>query len=168
MSSDVQKWTWAKAVEAAEKRLEARGLQRFPRPSYEYKDLGEVENVERISEEALANMLSRHLSWYSYASVELAYAKAAYSGLDEIYEALLGEAMYTVAQEREGRPVKDVLKGLAIKEDERLNMFFKKRLEQQQDVQLLEGMVKGLEIRSRAVEAEAIRRASLRRVEVNR
>ena len=161
-------WTWRRALEQAYERLSERGIQRMPRPSHEYKDLGEVEEVERLGDVALANMMVRTQSWYSYATSELAYAKAAQAGFDEIYEVVLGTQMNRVSKTSDSRIVKDVLKSLAIDGDENLKSHHRSRVEHLQMVMLLEGTVKSLEIRCRALEGEQIRRASQRKVEVHR
>ena len=165
-SSD--QWTWRRSLERAYERLEAKGIKRLPQPIYEYRDLGEIERVEQLGEEALANMMIRYLAWYSYVTVEYAYAKAAYSSFDEIYEVLLGETMHNISKTQDGRVVKDVLKSLAIQSNEQLKECHRVRVENMQMMQILEGMVKSLEIRSRAIESEQIRRASVRKVEVSR
>ena len=113
-------------------------------------------------------MLTRYLAWYSYVTAEYAYAKAAFNSFDEIYDVLLGEQMHLVSKTQDGRIVKDVLKSIAIQQHEVLKEHHRTRVELMQSMLMLEGMVKSLEIRSRGVEAEAIRRASARKVEVSR
>lgn len=164
--ADEEQWTWRKAVLLAEQRLAERGLTRFQQPQHEYRDLGEVEKIERVGAEALANMMTRHLAWYSYAMVELAYAKAGLHVLDEIYSVQLAEEMNALSKTQDTRILKDVLKGMAINQSEPLKRAVRRRMERQSEVELLEGTVKGLEIRCRALEAEQIRRHSARKVEV--
>ena len=160
-----QDWTWKRSVEQAQQRLAAKGLTRLPQPVYQYQDLGEIESIERLNEVDLANMQVRNSAWYSYVAVELAYAKAAFSAFEEMYDVLLGVEMNNINKHREGRMLKDVLQSLAVQGNENLKKSFQKRLDMLQDVTLLEGMVKGLEIRCRAVENESIRRASVRKLE---
>lgn len=161
-------WTWNKAIEQAHERLEARGIKRLPQPIHAYRDLGEIERIENLGDDALANMLTRYLAWYSYVTVEFSYAKAAFNSFDEIYDVLLGEQMHNVSKTQDSRIVKDVLKSLAIQSNDVLKEHHRTRVELMQSMMLLEGMVKSLDIRSRGVEAEAIRRASARKVEVSR
>lgn len=161
----VSQWTWNSAIEKAHQRMADKGLSKLKTPSHPFRDLGSIENIESVNDDELANMLTRHLAWYSYATVELAYAKAAYNSLDEIFEAKLGEEMNRIARTQDSRLVKDILRGIAIQKSEDIKPFFRKRIELQQEMQLLEGTVKGLEIRARGVEAEAIRRASARKME---
>ena len=158
-------WTWKRSVDKAHGRLQERGLHRLPSPNYRYEDLGEINSIEEVSDVALANMMLRHQAWYSYATVELSYAKAAYASFEEIYEVLLGTEMNRISKTQEGRLVKDVLKSLAIKNNESLKDQHRRKVELLQDVQLLEGMVQGLSIRCRALESESIRRASVRKIE---
>lgn len=158
-------WTWQKAVQLAEQRLIDRGLSKLSRPEYDYIELGSIDEVEGVGETALANIAWRHSAWYSYASVELAYSRSAFHALDEIYDTLLGEAMNKVAKTQDSKMVKDILKGIAIQTDEPLKRYFRKRIELQQEMNLLEGMVNGLAIRCKAIESELIRRASLRKIE---
>ena len=161
----ISDWTWNESIKQAHKRLEQRGLKRMVQPTQDYQDLGDIEHIEDVGDHTLANMLTRHLAWYSYATVELAYSRAALSSLTELYEVELGEEMNNVAKTKDSRVVKDVLKGIAVQQSERLTMIYRKRLELIQDVNLLEGMVNGLSIRAKACESEAIRRASTRKVE---
>ena len=160
-----QEWTWKRSVEQAQQRLAARGLARLPQPIYQYQDLGEIESIESLNEVNLSNMMIRNSSWYSFATVELAYAKSEFSSFEEIYQVLLGEEMNDINQHREGRILKDVLQSLAVQGNEDLKAAFQKRVDMLQNMQLLEGMVKGLEIRCKAIENESIRRASVRKLE---
>ena len=163
-----EQWTWNDAVAKAQERLSNRGLDRLSKPSHEYKDLGAIEHIENLGDEALSNLYTRYMAWHSYATVEFAYTQAAYASIDEIYEVLLGEEMYSISQEQDTRVIKDVLKSLAIQSNEKLKMVFRRRNELAQEVTLLDGMVKGLSIRATAVESESIRRASVRRLEGSR
>ena len=160
-----QDWTWEAAYGKAEERLADRGLTRFAKPLHEYADLGEVENIEQLPDGALANMGTRYSAWYSYATVELSYARAAYASISEIFEATLGVAMHNISKTQDGRTVKDMLKGMAILGNEAVRGLYERKTELQQEYMLLEGTVKGLEIRVRGIEAEAIRRASARKME---
>lgn len=167
-NEDKAQYTWRRSVEQAHERLVARGLKRFPEPVHAYDDLGEIENITELGDIKLADMAMRLNSWYSYSTVELAYKKAAYASLEEIYEVLVGEAMYQGSLTNNLRVVKDVLRSMSIQNSDTLRYWHRQKIDLMQDVQLLEGTVKGLEIRCRAVESEQIRRASQRRVEVAR
>lgn len=168
MKEQQTQFTWKTSVERAQERLRGRGIVRFPQPTYGYQELGEVEDIVKLGDKALATMTMRHQGWYSYVTVELAFARAALGALDEIYDVLLGEEMHKVALTKDGRIVKDVLKSLAIQGDELLKTWHQRRIDEVQDVQLLEGMVSGLAIRSKALNDEGIRRASARKVEYPR
>ena len=75
-NSNGGEWVWSDAVRKAQERLEKRGLTRLVKPQYNYLDLGEIENIEEIGDIMLANLITRHMSWYSFSTVELAYAGA--------------------------------------------------------------------------------------------
>ena len=166
MSMD--QWTWRTALAQATQRLADRGLVRLNRPVHEYKDLGELEDIEKVTDLALANMLFRYQAWYSYASVELSYAEVELASFDEVFEVKVAAKMHIVAKTQEGRVLKDVLRSLAINSDEELKGGLRSKIEYEQSVGLLRGLVRGLDIRCRALEQESIRRASARKVEVSR
>lgn len=165
---DGKGWTWHESAIQAKRRLAERGFGKTPPPAHRYRDLGEIEAIEQLGDHALANMSTRHLAWYAYATEQLAEAKSEHASLNEMFEMMLGNEMARVAKTDTGRMVKDVLRGVAIDRSEDLKKVFRRHLELMQDVQLLEGAVKSLEIRCRALEAEAIRRASSRRVDSGR
>ena len=160
-----EEYTWRRAVNAAHERLKGKGISRLAQPMHEYQDLGNIEAIDKVHDVALANMLTRHQAWYSYATTELAFSNAELYCLDEIYDVLIGEEMYKISLTKDGRPTKDVLKSLAIQGNEVLKYWHRRKMDLGQDVKLLEGMVSGLSIRCRALESESIRRASQRRVE---
>ena len=158
-------WTWRAAVERAQQRLEERGLVRFSKPRTAYEELDDIEELESFNEVKIAGLLARYTAWYSYATVELAYARAAYTGLDEIYDVVMGQEMLTVSRTQDGKVVKDILKGVAVQNSPVLKRYHLKRVELQQDVTLLEGFVKGSELRCKLLESELIRRAAARKIE---
>ena len=162
-------WTWGQAVRAAHNRLEERGLHRLRRPLNDPEDLGGIPEIDKLGDETLANMLARAHAWHAYATVELAYALAELGSFDEIYEIKLGEEMNRVGKNQDGqRVVKDVLRSISIMGSETLTAYHRKRTELSIDKDLLQGLVKGMEIQARALESEAIRRASTRRLEGGR
>ena len=163
--SNTEKWTWSKSVEKAKERLEERGLYRVPQPIRNIGFLGEINEIDRITDIALANMLVHAYGWYQYATVELAYAKAEFYSFEEMYDMYVGNGMQETSKMYEGRVVKDILKSLAILGSEELTRAHQNRIELQQNHILLEGMVKNIEIQVKALESETIRRASTRRME---
>ena len=158
-------WTWKKALDQAEARLKSRGIERLAQPEHEYKDLGTIEDIADVGDVHLANLLFRHQVWYSYVTVEMAYARASLASFDEIYDVFLGEAMHNTSKTQDSRVVKEVLKSISIQGNEPLKNWHRGKVEYMQSYTLLEGMVKSLEIRCKALESESIRRASTRRVE---
>ena len=164
-NSNGGEWVWSDAVRKAQERLEKRGLIRLPKPQYKYMDLGEIDNIEEIGDIMLANMMVRYLSWYSFSTVELAYAGATAAALDEMYSIKQSEVMDNISKNRDTKILKDVLKGMSVYKDDDLQILFQQKMEVDQVVRLLEGTVKGLEIRCRALENESIRRATARKVE---
>ena len=139
----ISDWTWSKAVKLAHDRLESRGLSKLSQPEYDYQDIGNIEQIESVGDQALANMLTRHLAWYSYATVELSDLKSSLTSLTELFEVELGEEMNNVAKTQDSKVVKDVLKGIAIQKNDKLTAMFRKRVELIQEINLLEGMVNG-------------------------
>ena len=97
----------------------------------------------------LAILLFRHQAWYSYATTELAYAKAALASFEEIYDVFLGKEMHDRAKTQDSRVVKDVLRALCIAENENLRSWQRGKVEYMQQHMILEGMVKSLDIRCR-------------------
>lgn len=162
-------WSWRKVVDGAREKLRSQGFPQPIRPTKDLEDLGSIEAIEALSGIALANLTVRHQAWYSYTTVEFAYSHAALKALEEILEIKLGERMHQVVAGVEGRaPIKDVQRALAIAGDDGLKAWFRKKVELEQQDRLLEGTVKGLEIRCRALESEQIRRAMAQKIEAVR
>lgn len=162
-------WSWKTVVEQARKSLAQKGFPQPTQPTSELEDLGTIENIENLVGLALANLTIRYHAWYSYATVELAYTHAANKALDEILDIRIGREMHILANRGEGpKPTKEVLRALAIDGNEGLKAWFRKKVQGDQQVRLLEGTVKGLEIRCRALESEQIRRATAQKLEGGR
>ena len=90
------------------------------------------------------------------------------AALDEMYLVKQSEVMDNISKNRDTKILKDVLKGMAVYKDDALQILFQQKVEVDQVVKLLEGTVKGLEIRCRALETERfikIRRATVRKLE---
>ena len=161
-------WAWGRAVAQAKERLAAKGIRPLPKPRHEYEDLGETIDIEELSDAGLANRQARTHAWHAYVTVEVAYAKAEFYSFDEVYDVFLGDEMYSQSRQHTGRVVKEMLKSLAILNNETLREYHRRRIELQLNMQLLDGMERGLAIQARALESESIRRASARRVELGR
>ena len=161
-------WTWREAVREATARLDSKGLTIPKKPVSDYESLSDIVNLEGLSDQKLANLMGRCYAWYSYATVEMAYSKAKLISFDEIYEVMLGKEMHRLGRTQEGRVVKDVLRSMAIMQSDNLRACHRLRIELQLNCQMLEGLVRGLEIQSKALESESIRRASERRLEGSR
>ena len=161
-------WGWRKVVDEARQRLVDRGFPILAKPQNNLDDLGFIEAVETVSPIALANMTMRHQAWFSYVTVEHAFARAELRALEEILDVMLGERMHEIGRTADGRVVKDVLRSLAIVGDDKLKMWFRRRIELEQNDRLLEGLTRGLEIRVRALEGEGIRRAVAQKIEGGR
>ena len=157
-------WGWRKVVTEARTKLEAQGFPMLPQPVNALDDLGFIEDVEAVNAIPLANMTVRHQAWFSYATTEYGVAHAEFKAFEEILEVKLGEEMHKLAKAEGSRVVKDVLKAMAIAGDEGLRNGFRKRVELEQRDRRLEALVKGLEIRCRALESEQIRRATAAKV----
>ena len=164
METNDNKFTWQFAVAEAIRRVGERGLQRIQQPIHRYTDLGEIDNIEFLSDDVLANMLIRYNAWYSYATSELAFAKASLQSLNEMWEVLVAEGMVDYSKTSEVKLTKDVLRGMAIRSNTTLDAYFKERVLRMEEATILEGMVKSLDIRSDAVKSEFIRRASDKKV----
>ena len=91
--------------------------------------MGEIDRIEEVADGPLANMLIRYMSWYSYATVELSYAKVTAAALNEIFELKVANEMSKAAKTQEGRTVKDVLRGIAIQTSEELTSMERQKIE---------------------------------------
>ena len=167
INSNVEKWTWSKSIEKAKQRLEEKGLYRIPQPIRNIGFLGEISDIDRITDITLANMLTHAYGWSQYTTVALAYAKAEFYSFEEMYDMYVGSEMQETAKLYDTKVVKDVLKSLAIKGSEELMRAHQNRIELQQNYILLEGMTKSMEIQVKALESETIRRASSRKIEAS-
>ncbi len=157
-------WSWRKVVTDARTKLEAQGFPMLPQPVNALDGLGFIEDVEQVNAIALANMTVRHQAWFSYATTEYGVAHAELRAFEEILDVKLGEEMHKLAKQEGARVVKDVLKAMAIAGDEGIRNGFRRKVELEQRDRRLEGLVKGLEIRCRALESEQIRRATAAKV----
>ena len=165
---EIAQWTWAGAVAQAKELLESRGIKRVSQPVADYGSIGQIEDIETLGDMALGNLHMKTMSWYAYATTELAFARAEFASFEEIFDLKVGKRMHDVSKEQDKREVQAILKSLAILGSEELTVLQRKRIELQVTAQLLEGMVRGLEIQAKALESESIRRASARRTEIGR
>ena len=159
-------WSWRQAVEIARERLASRGLKPLAKPTLELETLVFPESVESFSGIALANLSLRYQSWYSYATVELGTLNAERTSFRELFDIKLGEKMHEMAERSTDRMTKDVLRAISIQADTELKTGVRQLIELDQQACLLEALVKGLEIRCRALENEAIRRATAQKLEL--
>ena len=139
----------------------------WPVPAKPQASLDELhipEDIDSLNPVALANLSIRISGWYSFTSTELAFARAECATFVELFEIRLGKAMYYTAQSMEGRPVKEVVRGITLEDSELARLHtYKLRLETK--VITIEGLVTGLAIQCRSLESEQIRRASMRKFE---
>ncbi len=122
------------------------------------------EDIDSLNSITLANLSIRLQSWHAYISTELAFVKGEYTVFLELFEIKLGKAMYYTSKNMDGRPVKEVVKGITL-EDPELAKLHGVKLKLELRVINIEGLMNGVAIQCRALAGEQIRRASLRKIE---
>ncbi len=163
MNETEEGWGWNKVVTETKQALEDQGLPMVSKPVNAMPEF--LNDVEKANSIQLANMAIRHQGWYSYATTELAISASRLKSFEEIYEVKLGEAMYHESTKHDSRITKEVLKSLVISQDNDIKIGFRRKVELDNRNRLLEGLVKGLEIRCKSLESEQIRRATIMKVE---
>ncbi len=166
LDDSIQSWDWRGAVDRARNRLISEGWPVPTKPIGRVSDLIFPTDVESLTSIALGNLRLRYAGWYSYATASLSFAKAELTAFSEVFEAMLGQRMYKLSKTMDGRAVKDVLRGISLQKDDVLGAMFEQKLNLTQRVQTLEGLVSGLDIQTRGIESEQIRRATARKIEM--
>ena len=161
-------WTYRKVIEEARKKLLQQGWPILAEPRAKAPDMQIPEDIDRITDLQLANLSLRYRSWYAYATVQLGFANAELTAVDEVTEIVIGEAMINTASMLTEKLVKDMLKAKAVQEDPKAKAWFTKRIELKQKAQILDSLVSALAIRVKGLENEQIRRASAAKIEMGR
>lgn len=157
-------WSWTNVVRDARKALEDRGWPKPVKPKGKVEELVFPEDINRLNPIQLANITIRFQGWYSYVTTELAYARAEYVSLEEVFEAKAGFLAYEESRSKETKHTKDVLRSLVLQRPE-MKPFFRVKLQKQNEVNLIEGLELGLKIQCGALRDEGIRRMSAQKVE---
>ncbi len=152
-----QEAVWVGVIRQARQRLVDVGYPIPAKPTTPVDDLQLPEEVESLSSVQLANLLMRLNAWHAYSTAQLAFARAELNAFGAYYELELGNKMNSIADASDGRPTKDVLKALAIKQSP-INELFGRKIVMEQRSQLIEGMVQSLSIQCKALTTEQIRR----------
>lgn len=163
MTTPEQEATWVSIIKDARQRIIDVGYPIPAKPSTQITDLQLPDDVESVNPIQLANLLIRLQAWYAYSTAQLAFSRAELRAFEEYYDIELGDKMHSIAIHADGRPTKDVLKALAIKQDPLHSMFIRK-LSLEQRSQLIEGMVQSLSIQVKALTTEQIRRHSAQKL----
>lgn len=154
---------WEQIVATTRKRLVDAGYPIPVKPKTPVTELVIPEDIEALNPVRLANLLLRLHGWYAYATAQLAFFRAELSAFNEFYDVTLGQKMAGISAASESRQVKEVLKALALQQ-EPLNHMFTKRVELEQRTKLVEGLVQSLDIQTRALTNEQIRRHAAQKV----
>lgn len=163
MTTGEQKtWSYQDLVKEARQRVANWPVPKKPETPLENLEI--PEDIDSLGSIALGNLAIRLSRWAAYVSTELAFAKAEYATYLELFEIRLGKAMYYTGKTMDGRPVKEVVKGVAL-EDPELAKAHTIKLKLELRVHTIEGLLNGLQIQCKALEGEQIRRASLRKLE---
>lgn len=155
---------WEFLVRKARKKLQDAGYPIPQKPTASVNQLSVPTDVEGLGAIPLANLLLQYQGWYAYSTAQLAFARSDMAAFDEFYEVQLGQKMHSIASNSDGRPVKDILKALAVKDDPLRSLMIKK-VELSQRVQMIDGLVQSLAIQCRALTNEQIRRHAAQKLD---
>jgi hypothetical protein len=162
---EVEAWSWTTIVRDARRNLETKGWPKPIKPKGTVEELIFPEEISRLNSVQLANITLRFQGWYAYVTTELAYVRAEYTTLEEVFEAKLGYLAYQEARSKESKQTKDVLRSLVLQRAD-MKPFFKIKLQKENEVNLIEGLEAGLKIQCNALRDEQIRRMSAQKVEI--
>lgn len=155
---------WEEIVAQARKNLIDHGYPIPQRPIAELDSLVMPEDLDNIKAIPLANLTIRLQGWYAFVTTRVAFSRAELAACTEYFEMKLGQRMHLKSQHLEGRPVKEILRALAL-EDESIKELNFRRTEIEQRTRTLEGLMQGLEIQCKALGSEQIRRAAAQKIE---
>jgi hypothetical protein len=158
-------WDWKAAVEESRQKLVDKGMPLPRKPKVDLESMSFPTDITDVKDLALANMMIRFSAWYAYATSSLAFAKAEQAAITEVFDINLGERMFKLSKEVEGRPAKDLLKGKVLMTDEALIDMQSVKLRADQNVHNLSGLVAGLDIQVNALRSEQIRRVAAHKIE---
>ena len=158
-------WGWKSVVAEARKALEDKGWPKPNKPKLNLESLVFPEDIDALSSVQLANIAMRFQGWYAYITTELAYVKAEYAAIGEMYEAKIGNSMHEMQKTMPSKPTKGVLQSLVLNQLD-IRPWFKVKLQKEQEVFLIEGIEAGLKIQCHAIRDEQIRRMSAQKVEI--
>ncbi len=156
---------WEILVRKARQKLQDGGYPIPRKPQVDITNLSVPEDVETLGAIPLANLLLQYQGWYAYSTAQLAFARSDMAAFDEFYEVQLGQKMHSISMHEEGRPVKDILKALAVR-DEPLRSLMVKKVELSQRVQMIDGLVQSLAIQCKALTNEQIRRHAAQKLDL--
>ncbi len=135
------------------------------KPKVSFESLEFPEDIDVVSSIQLANIAMRFQGWFAYVTTELAYVRAEYAAIEEMYEAKIGQRKYDMQKQIPTKLTKDVLHGIVLNELD-IRPWFKVKLQKEQEKFLVEGMEAGLKIQCHAIRDEQIRRMSAQKVEI--
>ncbi len=162
----VNSFDWRAAVDEARKVLVDKGFPIPKKPDIALSEMVYPTDIAGVNDIPLANLCARFNAWYAFATTSVAFKKAEYAALDEVFEVNVAERIYALGKTFDGKtPAKDVLRGEILTTDEDMAVLFTQRIKLGQEIQTLEGLTKGLEIQVWSLRDEQIRRASARKLE---
>ena len=135
------------------------------KPKVSFESLEFPEDIDVVSSIQLANIAMRFQGWFAYVTTELAYVRAEYAAIEEMYEAKIGQRKYDMQKQIPTKLTKDVLHGIVLNELD-IRPWFKVKLQKEKEMFLVEGMEAGLKILCHAIRDEQIRRMSAQKVEI--
>ena len=161
---DVTSALWETLVRSAREKLHDAGYPIPKKPKVALEALVVPEDVEQLGAIQLANLLLQYQGWFSYATAQLAFARSDAAAFDEFYEVELGKKMHSISIHADSRPVKEVLKALAV-EYNPLKGLHRKKVELGMRSSMIDGLVQSLGIQCRALTNEQIRRHAAQKID---